>query len=244
MTRARRGAKILGLALLAALCAMALTAVAAQAAGELKVEGKTLAESEEATLEGTGGKGKLLEPSLGVEIECTSAAAKVKGKNVKSMGHFHGTVHVLFAGCKVVGNSFCKIYPTEADRTAKTNVELILASALVLVKTVALEGGVSDYLVLAEQLLGTPRPPLTTLYLTKAGGCTLGANKTLTGTAAFKVLSANTEAKEHTLGDITEKEEKELGVSLSFGAEPVTLDEGNTTGHLAEPFLNKAFSLT
>ncbi len=233
MRQGRHGLKVLGLALVAAISVMAVTAVAAQAANQVVIETKV--ETAETELEGTGGKGKLLVPALTLELECTTGKIKGKGKNTAG-SDFHGTAHILFHGCLVIGNKFCKVYPTAADRTAKTNAGLLLAEGLALIIT----SGASRY-VKASQIGAAP---FSTIFLTKAAeGCTLPAENTVTGTAAFKIDTFGTEALEHELLDITPAEETTLGVALKYGENPATLDEGNGSGKLVGAFLGKKFSV-
>ena len=144
MTRRTHGLKILGLSLLAVLGLMAVSAAGAQAEGKFLIEGKDVSTLPLKTelVTGTAAAGKLLVPGLALTIECT-------------LGDIDGTleaegmalVKVLFLGCKVEGNKFCKVYPTEADRNAKTNVEDLTATGLGLLK---LMGG-KHYLLVEQE---------------------------------------------------------------------------------------------
>jgi hypothetical protein len=238
----RHTVKLLGLALLAAVSVMALTAVAAQAEGELFVN-KVKVGSSETAIEGTGtaGKGKLKVPGLGITFECEKGSAAASGGNLTVA---HGLILVTFEECKVAGNSFCKVYPTAADRTAKTNVGKIPAHALFLwLKRLA---GPIDHWLLKPIL---PSGFFTQIFLTKsAEGCTLPPENTVTGETAGKIPSPTTEATEHEIQDITSAEEATLTaegmkVGLFYGAEPSELEGTNVKGKLTGTNLGKPFSV-
>lgn len=235
----KHGLKALGLALLAAISVMALTAAGAQASNAMIIEGsEKTAETTEVKLEGTSTAGKLLVPAIGLELECGNSEIEGAGKNIteESLLHFHGTIHILFHLCIVIGNKFCKVYPTATDRTNKTNAGLLLIKVLWLFRT----SGTSHYF-LAQQIGASP---ITTIFLSKSTeGCTLPPENTVTGSAAYKIDNPTTEAVEHEVLDITPAEESTLGVSLSYGANPASLDEGTAKGHLVGTFLGKKFSV-
>jgi hypothetical protein len=230
----RRNIKLLGVALLAALGLMAAMAVGAQAEGEFRVEGKPLAEGEEAQLEGTGGESQLTVPSLGLKIKCTSVLLESLTHNLQNGAtrHAHAKHHVLRHGCFVVGaEKTCTIYPTETDLLKGTNAGLLLASSLRLVRL--LSGG-RHYLT------------LETTERTYFGGvfCTLPEEAEITGEAAVKFGSATTEAVEHTMEDATAKEEEELKVSgLLFNEAPAEMSGDNTSVKLVGKFAGKKYSL-
>lgn len=226
--------RALGLSFLAAISVMAVTAVAAHAANQLVIETKV--ETAETALEATGGKGKLLVPSLSLELECTSSEIEGKGKN-NSEGRvdYHILIHILYHGCNVVGNKFCKVYPTAADRTAKTNAGLLLAHILILIIT----SGSNRYAKATQ----VGAAPFSTIFMTKSTeGCTLPAENAVTGSTAFKIDTPETESLDHEFLDITVAEETTLGVELQLGAVPALLDEGNAKGKLVGIFLGKKFS--
>ena len=228
----RQGIKLLGLALLAALSMMAVTAVGAQAEGEFRVEGKALAEGEEAELEGTGGESTLSVPGLGLKFNCTITLlfARVRNINLGIFRHAHAEHHVLRHSCVVVGNKLCTIYPTEEDRAKGTNAGLLLSKTLYLERLFLFW----HYWVYAA----------TERFFFGGKLCALPAEAKITGETAVKFGNATTEATEHTMEDITATEEKEIGLKgLFFNEEPAELSGDNTTVKLVGKFAGKKFSL-
>lgn len=223
---------MLALALMAALGLMAITAAAAQAEGKLRIEGKVLEEGKTVEGEGEGAAGKLLVPGLGITFECKRLLIHFNGGNLP---HWHFLILHLYHECLVVGNKFCTIYPTAADRTAKTNAGLWFWHFLWLYRRF----NSADYFVATQE----GAEPLSTVYLGGAG-CTLPAETAITGSFAVKLPNSKTEAVNHEDVDITEAEEKELKVAIKYGAESASLDEGNSTNlHLIGAELGKKFSL-
>lgn len=234
--------KALWLTLLIVIGLLAAFATNASAEGKLRVEGKVLPTGEEVELAGEGGTYKSLVPGLSLTLECKKILVTATAANLNIVGieHAHGSGHALAHECVIVGNKFCTIYPTAADRTAKTNAGLILASGLAL-ETLHKnkEGVIHHYLVL------TPLKGSSAFSTTFYGGslCTLPSETVISGTAAVKLGDVLTELTEHELGDLTETEEAELGVHLFYGNEPLIPDEGTGKGHLIGKFLGKKFSL-
>jgi hypothetical protein len=226
----RKGIKILGLSLVAALSMMAVTAAGAQAAGELKVNGAVLGAGLEAEISGTGAEGQLLVPGLGLTILCTSGLILIKVGNLANMAH--GTAHVLYHGCHVVGDKFCKIYPTHLDRLMKTNAGLILATGLGLV---IVNGG--------RHFAVASAASFTNILYTEEEGCTLPSETEVGGSAGFRIDTPTTESTSHQVLDINSTEEGEIGVSLLYGEEPSTIDGGNATGSLVGTYAGLNFSL-
>jgi hypothetical protein len=230
----RRNIEVLILALLAALSMMAVTAVGAQAEGEFRVEGKALAEGEEAELEGTGGESKLSVPSLGLTISCGSVLLKSKSKNVKIgiFKHAHAEHHVLRHFCFAAEfEETCSIYPTEADLLKGTNAGLLLSSTLRLTR---LLGKISHYLTYKA----------SERFFFGGVFCPLPEVAEITGETAVKFGNATAEATEHTMEDITAKEEKELEVKgLFFNGEPAEMSGDNTSVKLVGKFAGKKYSL-
>jgi hypothetical protein len=229
----RRNIKLLGLALLAALSLMAVTAVGAQAEGEFRIEGKALAEGEEAELEGTGGASKLSVPGLKLTIECGSVLLKSKVKNVKIgfFKHAHAEHHVLRHTCFPIGwEKSCSIYPTEEDRAKGTNSGLLLSFTLRLNRLFLFW----HYLVYKE----------TERFFFGGAECALPKEAKITGETAVKFGNATTEATEHTMDDITATEEKELKLEgLFFNGEAAELSGDNTSVKLVGKFAGKKYSL-
>jgi hypothetical protein len=244
--------KILSLALLSALSLMALSAATAYAVegeteGKLTVGGTEIPVGEEVPVEGTAGAGKLLVPGLGLTVECSSAVATGKLTNIETtnLRHAHGSIHILYSGCKVAGSAVCKVYETAEDRDKKVNAEHILATALLLyLGKIKLANGTVHLVFTASPLAGSKL--FTKLFLTKStGGCTLPSENEITGTTAFNLNTGMTEAKEHSLEPASEEEEKTLGVAgLKYGAEPARLDEGVAKAVLTgAKFAGKEWSL-
>jgi hypothetical protein len=216
--------------MIAAISLMVVTATGAQAEAKLRVEGKVLAEGEKVEIAGSGGLWRFLVPGLGLTIHCTSA--DFKGTTNNTSTDSHGTTHILYHGCTVVGNKFCQIYPTSADRAAKTNAGLLLATGL------SLTGG-----SLGRRILRWAGLPFATIYYTIGGGCALPSQTEVSGSIAFEISSPSTESISHGINDISEADEKTFGVALFYGKEPATFDEGNVSASLLGAFLNKKWSL-
>jgi hypothetical protein len=235
----KQGMKMLGLALLAVLSIMAVIAVGAQAAGQLRIEGKVLAESEEAELEGTGGKSKLLVPGLGLTVECESSLLKVTTSNWLTFAKLiHGTHHQVSHGCVIVGAKNCTIYPTEEDLTNKTNAGLLLSISLQ--KLILLSNPTRHYLVFEPISI----PGFLKWFFLGGVFCTLPEEIEVTGETAVKFANATTEEVEHGMEDITATEEAELGVEgLSFNEEPAEIDGGSSKVKLVGKFAGKKYSL-
>jgi hypothetical protein len=245
MTAMRHGIKILGLALVAALSLMAVTAVAAQAETEnnvFLVGGSQLAEGTMESVAGTGAVGKLKTPN-GMEVECEGSAAETVAlpegtfiENIKDEGgklRGHGKIKVLYHGCKVVGDKFCTIYPTQKDLEKETNKGHITATALFL-------------LLLRSKihflwLLGLPikngkgevvEEEFTSVFY---GGvlCTLPSPTKITGHTAAALPTALTQSVNQTIEAVTPAEEKAIveadklmTVTLIYGKETATLSGG------------------
>ncbi|HEV7399052.1 MAG TPA: hypothetical protein VGN84_02160 [Solirubrobacterales bacterium] len=212
MSQGRHGIKILGLALLAAVSVMAVTAASAMATGEYKLEAKTFTAAGLAkeSVAGTGGLGILLVPAIKLELHCTGA--DVTSSTVLLGGVAHATV--LFLGCTVLKNSFCHVYPTkaEAEKDSGTGLGDITASGLGLLR---LHGSpVVHYLEVEGPEGGTK--PFTTIFFGGAE-CTLPIENKVTGKTAFKLPGALTPAVNQTLESINEATGTLLGVQLKFG---------------------------
>ncbi len=230
----RANMKVLGLALLAALCMMAVTAAAAQAEGEFRVEGKALAEGEEAELEGVGGASELSVPSLGITIHCGSVLLKAKVRNI-NLGifrHAHAEHHVLRHTCFLWElEEVCTIYPTKEDLVKETNGGLLLSSTLRL-NRLFLFSHYLVYKVTEKFFFGGVECPFTELPAE------------ITGETATKFGNATTEATEHTMEDVTAKEEKELKLTgLFFDEKPAEFSGDNTSVKLVGKFAGKKYSL-
>jgi hypothetical protein len=224
MTRKRHGLKVLGLALIAAISMMAVTAAAAQA-GEFRLNGTEFKNvplaSESVT--GTVGAGKLLVPGLPLTIECTSG--DITSGSVIAGGT--ALASILLLGCKVSGNAFCKVYPTEADRNAKTNAGDFTFGYKG--KLVLMEG--SHYLLIEED-----GKPFTTVWFSKAAeGCVLNSGDTITGSTVAKLPDALTSQKTHELVPLTQAETEGLFPTdvLSYGAQRIWVDGAKTTVELS-----------
>lgn len=215
MTGKTHRLKALGLALTVALGLMAMSAVAAQASGEFLLKGSTFTSLGIAseTVKGTGLEGELLVTGLKLEINCTSS-------DIKGTIFLGGTAlaEVTFLGCTVLGNNFCKVYMSEADRNAKANVGQLLAIGKGLLE---LLGG-NHYLLLEED--GTS---FTTVWFSKSTeGCTLNSNEKVNGSTVFKIEDALTSQKTHSIVALLNSEISALGFKdvLTYG----------TGGQLAE----------
>jgi hypothetical protein len=229
----RRNIEVLILVVLAALSVMAVTAVGAQATGEFRVEGKALAEGEEAELEATGGASKLSVPALKLTIECTSVLLKAKVKNVKigAAKLAHAEHHALRHTCFPIGWEACSIYPTEEDLAKGTNAGLLLSSTL---RLSFLFGNFIHYLLFS----------VSERFFFGGVFCTLPKEAKVTGETAVKFGNAKTEAVEHTMEDITATEEKEIEAKgLFFNGEPAEISGDTTSPKLVGKFAGKKYSL-
>jgi hypothetical protein len=226
----RRDIKLIGLALLAALSLMAVTAVGAQAEGEFRVEGKVLKEGEVAEGVGTGGASKFTVPSLGLTIECSSVLLEAFYSNIPFV-HAKAKHHWMHHFCFVEGaKEVCTIYPTEADLTKETFGGLLLSLNEFLSRLFLF----SHYWVYK--------------YVEKFyfGGeeCPFPEVGEITGESAIKFGSATTEATSHVMEDVTKKEEEELKLTgLFFNGKPAEMSGGNTTVKLVGALAGKKYSL-
>lgn len=224
----RREMKLLGVALLAALSLMAVTAAGAQAEKEFRVEGKILKEGEAAEAEGTGGASKLSVPGLKLTIECGSTLLKATFKNFPTFAHAEH--HLVRHNCIPIGWESCSIYPTEEDLAKGLNSGLLLSSELYLVVLF----GKFHYWVLT----------VTERFFFGGVFCTLPKEVEIKGETAVRFGNATTEAAEHTMEDITATEEKELKLpGVTFNGEPAEWSGGNTAVKLVGKFAGKKYSL-
>jgi hypothetical protein len=230
MTGKRNGLKVLGLALSAAISMMAVTAAAAQA-GEFRLGAKTFAEEKIASesVTGTVGAGTLLVPGLKLNILCAS------GDIISATIFAGGTslASILLLGCKVEGNNFCKIYPTEADRNAKTNAGDLIAlgkGSLVLMRLKETDP-FSHYLLIEEDAR-----PFTGVWFSKAAeGCVLNSDESVLGFMVAKLPDALTSQKTHEVVPLTQFETEELFPTdvLSYGGQRIWIDGAKTTMELS-----------
>jgi hypothetical protein len=227
----KQGIKVLGLACLAMLSLMAIAGGSAQAENALVIEGKVVPEGKKVEIEAVGSGYKSLVPGLGLTLECGSAEIIGTAENVGSgeAAHAVGKGKLLAHECIMVGSK-CIIYPTEEDFINETNPGLVVGSS----GTIYVESIGSE-----RYLKGSASG---TVY---HGGvfCTLPEESEIVGSAAGKIVEATTEAVEHTVTDITEKEEKELGVAAFFGEEPLFIDQGTASGKLIGKFEGQKFSV-
>lgn len=218
MRQGRHGLKTFGVALLAVLGLMAISASASMAAGEFQIlETENGVVKQTGTATGTAGTGKLLLAS-GLTIVCTAATATAK---LEAAGA--GTATALFSGCTVEGNKFCKVYETAAKMTAKTEAGNLVGEGT---GQLHLHSG-SHYLVVKG--LGE-KSTFSTIYTnTAAEGCTLPLENQVTGTEAFLLTTALTHAVNQVLDPITAADKTALGtlgitLGLKYGNEGATLD--------------------
>lgn len=221
MSQGRHGIKVLGLSLIAALGLMAFMAAAAQA-GEFKVEGSTFTSKaiSSESVSGSVGAGKLLVPGLALTFKCTGGTAS----GTVLLG---GTVHatILFSGCEVEGNKFCKIYETKAKMETELEADRGFIVASGLGEIVLMEG--KHYI-----LVSSGATPFSTIYLTRSTkGCTLPLEEPVSGSTVFFAPNALTMLKEQTLSTMTQTELEKLFSAdvLKYGNQTAWLDEGGTT---------------
>lgn len=248
MSQGRHGIKVLGLLLIAALGLMAFTAAAAQA-GEFKIGEKTVEnekkEKEQVldktftaaglsseSVSGTVGAGKLLVPGLKLTFLCTGGTAS----GTVLLG---GTVHatILFSGCSVEGNTFCKTYETKEKMKTHLLADrgFIAASGLgeiVLMSKTKNEKGEEVAPFSHYILVSSGATPFSTIYLSSTTeGCTLPLEEPVTGSTVFFAPNALKPLVNQTLSTMTQAELEALFPSdvLKYGNQTAWLDEGGTT---------------
>lgn len=222
------GIKILGLSLLAALGLLTVTAAAAQA-GEFRVEKSTFASKGimSETFQGTAGKTQFSVSWLGFEISCSGA--ELSG-TISQGGST--SAKAKFNECQVVGNKFCKIYPTSSDRTAKTNAGQI-----------PIQGNGELLLHAGSHYVKFPSQQFTVLFMTIGGGCTLPAEMIAAGSAAVKFSSALSELVEQPFAAATGAESALLKVSVTCGGEPAEILGSSGTVKLSGANTGKTWGL-
>ncbi len=201
----KHGLKALGLSFIAALSLMALTAAGAQAAGEWKIETKTMTElglTEEAIkgkLE-TGVKNILLVKTLNVNISCAAVDTSANAKILKG-GTLTGSL--IFLTCKVfadeAGEPELTACGTKSTGAAAGEIQTVAVTGEII-----LSGG--ENFVLVKPVSGTT---FTTVELTGAS-CAAKGTYPITGTTVVKL---GVEAKELLLTPIKEF----TGDGLKFG---------------------------
>jgi len=222
MKQGRHGIKILGLSLLAALGLMAIASSAAQASNFLILETEGGATKETGTATGTAGTGKLLLEN-GLTIVCTAGEANA---TLEAAGMAKATVN--FSTCSVEGNKFCKVYPTKADMTAKTNAGKLVATGL---GTLILHE-TSHFLHIEG--LGEKKTFSTIYTNTAAEGCTLPLENEVTGLDVLALPNALTHSVNQVIRGLTPAEETLLGTlgighALKYGNEGAKLDPAEVT---------------
>ena len=242
----KHGIKILGLTLLAAIGTMAVTATAANAEGSIFVNGAE-AGTTETSVEGevTSASFKFVVPGLSTTIQCKKGTGNFAGGNLGlTKGHLHGLLLVLAEECTAVGSALCKIYPTEADRTNKTNAGKIHSHVLILF----LKFAGATVFTFAQAILPGEPATISNFYFTKGEGCLLTPNNPITGTAGAKTPEGTTELTEHEVNDLSIADEEALakeGMTIGTldGKEPVEVVEGTAKGHLTGANAGKKFSI-
>ncbi len=259
----RHAMKVMGPTLLAAIGMMAMTAVVAHAEemkeGSLRVEGKVLTFEEEVEFAATKSTPtKLVVPSLKIKIKCQEILASGTLGNYKldiiggkDLGlHLHAKALLLLHKCTVEeGGANCTIYPTRPDLEAGTNAGLLHASFLAL--WLSRLAGARDH-IRVEGTNGLKNGVSNAFAVWYYGGakCTLSEETELKGVFTLAIPNATTEAKEHTIEDISKVEEGSLkaggmvDIGLKYGNEPMELEGGSFTGGLTGFFAGLSFSLS
>ena len=245
MSQRMNAINILGLSLLAVLGLMAVTAGAAQAVelelkkGEFTLEGSTFTAkslgSEQVT--GTGDEGTLLVAEVNLNLEC--GGADVVSGTVLLGGTAHASL--LFLGCKVQGNSFCKVYPTkeamekEAEAVQGDLTATGLGLLLLMKKTDEPSEAYKHYLLLE------PTPGSTTftqVFLTSSKkGCTVELEPKVSGSTVVELPNALAAGGQLTqqLVTLSATELKALFPEdkLTYGGHPAFIDGGNVSAQLS-----------
>ena len=220
MKRGRKGIKILGVTLLAALGLMAISVSAAQASGQFLINKTVLTGTDTETVAGTAGEGELLVEPLGLKINCTSGS--VTGV-IEAEDKAKATV--LYNGCKVLENKFCKLYENESDMLNHVNDGHLIATGTGLL---GLHNG-KHYLTITG--LGVNQSFATVFTNLDTEGCTLPLETLVTGSTAFLLPTALEELKNQTLETVTLTEEELLlgGKKLFYGKEAAHLTGGKVS---------------
>jgi len=242
----RHGIKILGLTLMAAIGMMAVAATAANAEGSIFVNGAE-AGTTETSVQGevTSASFKLVIPGLGITIQCKKGTGNFAGGNLGlTKGHLHGLLLVLSEECSAVGSALCKIYPTEADRTSKTNAGKIHSHVLFLF----LKFAGATVFTFAQPILPGEPALISSFFFTKGEGCVLPSNNLITGTAGGKTPEGTTELTEHEVNDLSIADEEalakeEMSIGMLEGKERVEVVESTAKGHLTGANAGKKFSI-
>lgn len=228
MSQMRRIRKF-GLVLLAAASLAAVGTATAQA-GEFTLNGGSFTSKGLASesIAGTLGEGKLLVPEIGITFKCTGATFN----GTVLLG---GTAHVgvLFSGCEVEGNKFCKTFETKANMESETQSGFLSASGL---GELVLMGG-NHYL-----LASSGASPFSTIYLTKsAKGCTLPLEEVVVGSTVFALPNALTPSVVQTAATIPQTELESLfpNDKLKYGLLKAWLDGGGSITAQLTGALNK-----
>ncbi len=223
MSQGRRGIKVLGLSLLAALGLMAFTAAAAQA-GEFKLEGSTFTEKGLAseTVQGTIAEGEFLLPGISTTLRCT-------GGTLSGTVLLGGVVHAsaLFSGCEILGSAVCKPFETKAKMETNLTADKGFIAASSLAELVLMGG--QHYLLVSST-------NFTTIYMPKI--CASPLENVVGGTFVLAIPQALTPSVSQTVNTIPQAELESLwpldilkcgtsGAWFDGGSASVTLSGAN-----------------
>ncbi len=212
----RNLAKILGLALLAAVGVMAVSASAAQAKWLFLKEGEGSPSLLKFNI--TGLLGELLVPESKLAIHCTGATGTATVHD-DGTGEASGTFH----GCTVLGDEQCTIYPEEEEEGTPGDIPASGTGKL----EMSGEGEEEEVYITAEG------KPFAVWYF---GGmfCTLPEEVEVNGLARIDILDASTLAKVH-LVHVDEGRDSEGNTELFYGKEPAELHGKLLEGEKHEP---------
>ncbi len=212
----RNLAKILGLALLAAVGVMAVSASAAQAEWEFLREGAGSPSLLQFKV--TGLLGEFLVPESNLAIHCTGATGTATLHD-DGTGEASGTFH----GCTVLGDEQCTIYPEEEEEGTPGDIPASGTGKL----EMSGEGEEEEVYITAEG------KPFAVWYFSGIF-CPLPEETELGGLFLITILDASTLAQVH-LVHVDEGRDSEGKTELFYGNEPAELHGKLLEGEKHEP---------
>jgi hypothetical protein len=196
--------------------------------GSFRVNGTTLIG--EAGVEGTIGAGALSVPGSGMELSCSSGSLS---GTLQKGGAASGSA--AFQGCKVVGNKFCTVYPTEEDLEKNKSSGYIFASGT----GQLVQWGGRHFLAIQPS---GESSVLADIWL-DGSLCTLPEEGELGGSLAVELPGGLEELVDHATTTVTSWLEAELGTGLLFEEEPAVPSGGEATVGLLGEYLGEKWSV-
>jgi hypothetical protein len=197
-----------------------------------RIEGTAFAGEEAIT--GTGEEVEFLFGAFLGEINCTGSEIK----NGKIFESDKLLAEILYNGCTVLGNKFCKVYETKMDMELATNPEhFILKLKALLLLHESISGGKKHYLLVEED-----GGQYGTIFLSSSTkGCGLPLESTFSGSTIMELSDVLTSQLTHLIKPLLDMEIQllfreelkatfgEHGAELPYGTERIELHKGLTT---------------